>query len=82
MHKPAIGRIVHTFVDPGTNNGSDIAPAVITRVWGDETVNLKVLLDGHDNPWLTSVKLLPGRPPAEALTEDAATFVCFWPPIV
>ena len=33
--KPTVGRIVHVLVDPKQNNGSDVAAAVITRVWSD-----------------------------------------------
>lgn len=32
MQKPTIGRIVIVPVDPATSNGSDVAPAIITRV--------------------------------------------------
>lgn len=43
----------------------DVYPAIITAVWGDKpdsAVNLKVLLDGTDDFWVTSVCVgeLPG----------------------
>lgn len=57
----ALGRIVHVLVHPTLNNGSDVAPAVITRVWGQahdgtQLVNLRVWLDGtnHSHEWATS----------------------------
>jgi hypothetical protein len=57
--KPSIGRIVHVLVDPQTNNGSDVAPAMITRVWSDTCVNIRVSRDNHPGPeeWLTSISL-------------------------
>jgi hypothetical protein len=93
--KPAVGRIVHAVVDPTENNAGDIAPAIITRVWSDVLVNIRVLLDADPGDqrsalgeWRTSVPLAESR---EALdeahraqwgTEDAATFGAFWPPHV
>lgn len=60
--RPSLGRVVHVLVHPLLNNGSDVAPAVVTRVWGkthDGTgwrVNLRVWLDGtnHAHEWATS----------------------------
>lgn len=61
---PTIGRIVHYKL---TNNDikdlgngcayteGDIAPAIVTRVWDDKCVNLKVLADFPENIWMTSV---------------------------
>lgn len=89
MPKPALGRTVHVFVDPARNNGADIAPAVITRVWNDQGVNLRVLLDGTDVPWFTSVALCDDRESAEKVTSyrvadngDHYPAAAFWPPIV
>lgn len=85
----AVGRIVHVFVDPAQNNGTDIAPAVITRVWNEQGVNLKVLLDHADNIWLTSVTLCDDREAAEKVTSYRVTdsgkrypAAAFWPPRV
>lgn len=44
--KPSVGRIVLVGHDPAYNNGSEIAPAIITRVWSDSCINVRVL---HDN---------------------------------
>lgn len=95
---PAVGRIVHVIVDPRQNNGSDVAPAVITRVWSDICVNVRVLFDGphaqvDDNRqhWQTSIMLYPDREAAEAahaqrLAEfgERGSILCgaFWPPRV
>lgn len=67
MQQPTIGRIVIVPVDPTRNNGSTLAPAIITRVWNIELINVKVLLDGPDNDWKTSVRLFPD---ADALWEN------------
>ena len=68
MNKPAIGRIVHVVVDPKTNNGSDVAPAMITRVWSDTCVNLRVIRDNYPGAeeWLTSWSLHESREEIEA----------------
>ncbi|MFI1030722.1 hypothetical protein [Streptomyces sp. NPDC020951] len=51
---PSVGRIVHVPMDPATNNGVTVAPAVITRVWSETTVNVRVLHDGEAISWRTS----------------------------
>lgn len=75
--KPSIGRIVLVPVSENLNNGAEVAPAVITRVWSDELVNVRVLHDGHDIDWRTSVKLVDEQP--EDLTDQ---HVAWWPPRV
>lgn len=45
--KPSIGRIVHFVVDYG--NEGKIAPAIITQVWSDTCVNLRVFYDGTNH---------------------------------
>ncbi len=90
MPKASKGRIVHVIVDPAVNGGDDTAPAVITRVWSDELVNVRLLLDsepvfhGPQGERRTSVPLRESR---EALSEglgegQPATFGAFWPPHV
>lgn len=94
---PTIGRIVHVLMAPDSNNGSDVAPAVITRVWSDTCVNLRVLRDGYPGPeeWLTSWSLHESREALEAQRAErqaalAATSPgltvqlhgAFWPPHV
>lgn len=73
--KPSVGRIVHVLVDPADNNGTDVAPAIITRVWSDSMVNVKVLLDATAEQWQTSVNLYSERP-----TDPALTRAAWWPP--
>lgn len=62
LQKPSVGRIV--LFEPGENDlaaksnclqDGEILPAVIVRVYGDTCVNLRVLTDGPDVLWRTSV---------------------------
>lgn len=54
MPTPSVGRIVLVPIEPEMNNGATVAPAIITRVWSDTTVNLRVLTDSQNPPlWRT-----------------------------
>lgn len=75
--KPSIGRIVLVPMDPAENNGSDVAPAVITRVWNDVMINVKILTDGPADQWRTSLSLHAERP-----DEILGTHYAWWPPRV
>lgn len=64
MNKPSIGRIVHYCLDEadrsqiaatGGNHGLIVQPAVIVAVHSDDCVNLKVLIDGPQDLWVTSI---------------------------
>lgn len=55
QQQPSVGRIVHVPVDPATSNGAVVAPAVVTRVWSETTINVRVLHDGESITWRTSV---------------------------
>lgn len=78
MQTASIGRVVHVLLDPSVNNGSDVAAAIVARVWGDpyetndglgqaQTVNVRVFGDSGETLWLTSIQLFAERPDAEAL---------------
>lgn len=73
MPKAAVGRIVHVLVDPKHNNYDEVAPAVITHVWSEQCVNLRVLHDGPSaapegrRDWLTSTSLYESREALEAV---------------
>lgn len=63
--KPTIGRIVIYRLAGNernlfTNNAEEL-PAVITRVWSDTCVNLKVFNDGNQDFWRTSVLVDDGN---------------------
>ena len=65
--KPTIGRIVHFYGDE-----DEPIAAVVVRVWDEECVNLRLLEDGPDTPWMTSVPY----------HEDKREFSWSWPPLV
>lgn len=77
---PSIGRIVivpaTALLPTDENNGGTEAPAVITRVWSDTMVNVRVLLDGHETPWKTSITLHGSRAEYE---QAGGAFGCYWP---
>lgn len=88
VQKPSIGRIVFAIVDPTRNNGSEIAPAVITRVWeetdeGAWIVNYKILYDGEAAPgYATSARLYNDERAARAASGPLAGVSSYWPPKV
>lgn len=58
--EPKIGMIVMFTVeeqDKKVNNFQSHAPAMITNVFGNDLVNLKVFLDGESSVWRTSCKM-------------------------
>lgn len=63
---PAVGQIVHVAVDPNEYSGADVAPAIITRVWSDDCINVHVMPDSSVTHWYTSVSLQPDRAAADA----------------
>lgn len=89
MPTPALGRTVHTFVDPALNNGSNVAAAMIVRVWSESLVNLRVFVDGKSDVLsMTSVGLYADQDAAvQAPTYTTASdgsrlpAAAFWPPI-
>jgi hypothetical protein len=63
LPKPSVGRIVlfhFQASDANLNNGLLVAPAIITAVWSDTCVNLKVLADNPHDQWKTSMSLGEG----------------------
>ncbi|MFC8520823.1 hypothetical protein [Streptomyces sp. NPDC057257] len=89
MPTPSLGRIVIVAVDPRANNGTDEAPGIISRVWSDNTVNVRVLFDGDEIAWQTSVTLFESRDALLAnyqqllddgvITEETVPFGAYWP---
>lgn len=39
-----------------TEDGKQVLPAIIVRLWSPTCVNLKVFTDGAHNQWVTSVE--------------------------
>ena len=90
MTTPTIGRIVHVLVNPAVNNGTDVAPAMITRVFGSgpsgqPVVNLRVWRDQQpaDYDWATSRYLWADEGAARLAQGDAVLshvgLHAFWP---
>lgn len=55
--KPSLGDIVHVPMPPSANNGSDTAAAIVTRVWEDGKINVRIFADSTASPqeWRTSL---------------------------
>lgn len=94
VQRPSLGRIVHVLVHPHLNNGTDVAPAVITRVHGQTeagrwVVNLRVFLDGnnHAHEWARRRELHADEASARAAVEHSIPdhpvwgvgHAAFWP---
>lgn len=77
--KPTVGRIVHYKLRQGANKG-ETRPGVIVRVWDNDCVQLKVLLDeanDHDAETFASSCLRADSP----LAKDPEGLGCWsWPP--
>ncbi len=41
----SVGRVVHVPMDAESNNGIPYAAGIVTRVWGDDTINVTVWPD-------------------------------------
>lgn len=80
---PSIGRIVTVpaaAIKGVELNGAEAAPAVITRVWNDRTVNVRVLPDSDAIVWKTSIALYPSRDEYDrAARVNGMDFGCYWP---
>jgi hypothetical protein len=84
VNKPALPRMVLVVGTPAQSNGADVAPAVITRVFGDHpdggsVVNVTVFPDAALPRPATSVRLVDDEDQARALLPSTAAF---WPPRV
>jgi len=98
MQAPSIGRIVHVLVDPASNNGSEVAAAIVTATYGvhsdgdgetRHTISVRVVTDTFsDLPSLTSIYLYDERPSAEKLAglaphnPSGRNAIAFWAPRV
>lgn len=71
---PDVGDVVLVPMDPALNNGANVAPAIVTRVWSTTTVNVRVLADSHNIDWRTSVVY---RDTLDDVTVPAAVWT--WP---
>lgn len=87
MPKPTIARTVIAVGGVAAANGSDVAPATITRVWseredGSWLVNLIVFPDASNQPRAaTSVHLFPDEEAARASLKHESFTAAYWPTI-
>lgn len=78
MQTPTIGRIV--IVKGFSSNNSDEQPAVVTRVFAPDYVNLMVLPDAGTPEAKTSVRLFENREQAEQfMAMQSLPLAAFWP---
>ncbi|MFF0139348.1 hypothetical protein ACFYRN_23240 [Streptomyces sp. NPDC005227] len=73
---PSLGRIVLVPADPAVNNGATVAPAIITRVFSDDVINVRVLLDSDALQHRTSVTRV------DDLLNEGHPHCWSWPPRV
>jgi hypothetical protein len=86
MPKPTVGRSVLVLGGPAVFNGTDVAPAVITRVWSDELVNVTVFPDSSQGVCsCTSVRLCrdeaTARGTRDSAPEGSTAAYAYWPTI-
>jgi hypothetical protein len=88
MTAPSVGRIVLAVGFRATMNGTDTAPALLTRTWGDAgpdgafTVNATVFPDTGSAVCITSAKLWPDEEAARASLQHGTMTALYWPPRV
>ena len=75
-----VGRMMYARVHPEANNGSDFAPALVTRVNDDGTVNLKVSLDTHGELRQENVKVYQSVSDLPTAVDDGQT-AAYWPTV-
>jgi hypothetical protein len=85
--QPSLGRIVLAVGTQATSNGTDVAPALITRVWGENpdgswTVNMTVFPDAGSPVNATSVKVFADEEAARAALPFPTATAAYWPPRV
>lgn len=79
QQKPSICRWVQVPMDPKSNNGEPVAAAVITHVWNDEVVDVRIMQNNGGIPiWRGSCRLAAALP--EYTEGDTVQNVWAWPP--
>lgn len=83
---PDQGRIVMAVGFRATMNGTDTAPAMVTRVWGEEapdgsvTVNATVFPDTGSPVCISSAKLWHTEDAARESLQHETMTALYWPP--
>lgn len=81
---PSIGRIVTAVGFLARSNGTDVAPAMITRTWGQHedgtwTVNVTIFRDNAAENYATSVRLFDTEDEARASLQHETGTALHWP---
>jgi hypothetical protein len=83
---PELGDVVHVpaeALQPVGNNGADVAVGIISRVWSDDKVNVRVLLDGTERVLSkTSMPLHADRGEWAQARAEGGAYGCYWPEAV
>lgn len=72
--KPFLGQPVIVPLNPDTNGGAEEAYAIVSRVWSDDNVSVRVFGDRNDVEWRTGLTLLAQCPEK---IEDRTQSVCW-----
>lgn len=80
-NRPSVGRIVMVIGGAAEANGTDQAPAIITRVWNDTLVNVTVFPDVPTTGRHTSIQLFPDEGAGRAWLAESPnrSVVAYWP---
>ncbi len=63
-------------------NSTDEHPALVTRVWNEDCVNVTVFLDAGPMASRTSVRVCKTREEAQAILDQGNEVAAFWSPRV
>ena len=75
--RPSLGRIVIVAGVP--SNGADEQPALITRVWNDDSVNVHVHLDAASDRPVIALTSLPLYASKELGVKAGLQLFAYWP---
>ncbi|MGI5408741.1 hypothetical protein ACQEV9_18345 [Streptomyces chartreusis] len=79
--KPTVGRIVHVPMPRSANNGSPVAPAIITQVnEEEETINVRILPDAPPSPHDYRRDLAHADELDDDPTTQESLYFWTWPP--
>lgn len=86
MQKPSLGRVVLAVGGKAVANGTDTAPATITRVWSEKDgvhlVNATVQPDCAEQRFASSAYLYETEEAARATLSHPEMTALYWPPRV
>ena len=81
--KPSPGRIVIVAgIEATTNNGATEAPGIITRVWSDDLVNVRIFTDADNMIQSRTSVPLYATDKEYGKVAGEKPLGCYWPPRV